>query len=96
MMTIIFSIIGVFAVVMFFVRLTAILLIRYINSKSEDKMNPIYHLKTIRGFNRNLENNWYIIPNIHFNFYTTQTVVTINFLIFEYYIEYSYSHADDQ
>lgn len=95
MMTI-FSIIGIFAVFVFIIRIIAILLISYLNKYVEDKNNPIYYLKSLRGITfKNCEERWHIIPTVFCNFWKGEFVFTIAFLRFEYAIVYKYSHADD-
>lgn len=91
---IVFTIIGILAVLLWIPKMVAVLIIPLINkSKGLKKLDEEAYLwlQSNRCFDRNVDNDWYIIPTISFHKGAIYFEVVISWLKWSYYINYSYS-----
>lgn len=92
---IVFTIIGILAVLLWIPKMVAVLIIPLLNKsrglKEHDDKAYIW-LQCNRCFSRTVDKDWYIIPTISVNKGGNYFEVNISWLKWSYYINYSYSN----
>ena len=92
---IVFTIIGILAVLLWIPKMVAVLIIPLINKskglKKYDDDQAYICLQCNRSFDKNADDDWYIIPTISFHKGRIYFEVVISWLKWSYYINYSYS-----
>lgn len=92
---IVFTIIGILAVLLWIPKIAAVLIIPLLNkSKGLKKLDEEAYLwlQCDRGFGRNVDKDCYIIPTISFHKGGIYFEVVISWLKWSYFINYSYSN----
>ena len=89
-------IIGIFSIVQFIPKFIAVCMIKYLNGKSRDKMNPIYYLSCDKSLWKGRENDeFHYLPAISTTLRKEDFEIIVRWFKFEYHIAYYYKHADD-
>lgn len=91
---IVFTIIGILAVLLWIPKIVAVLIIPLLNKSNglkNDADGAYLFLQCDRCFGKTIDKDWYIIPTISFHKGGNYFEVIIAWLKWSYYINYSYS-----